>query len=67
MYNEINYKTIEREYNKTIKQLNALRGMLKVYERTRLDGPWTSKDGQAAQVCMDNIDIQMGILKMIAL
>lgn len=65
--NEITYIQMKKEYEKTQKQINKLGEMLKTYERTKIDGPWTSKDGKNAQVCIENINVQMSILSMIAL
>lgn len=67
MGNEINYTKIKKEYEKTQKQIETLRQMLCQYDRTRLDGPWTSKDGKNAQTCIENIKVQLGILEMIIL
>lgn len=64
---ETTYTEIKKEYAKLEKQIEALNKKLDTYDRTKLDGPWTSKDGKNARVCIDNIRTQMGILSMIIL
>lgn len=67
MNNECTYMQIKKEFEKTQKQVEKLQKMLMTYERTKIDGPWTSKDGTNAQICIDNIKVQLGILSMIIL
>lgn len=56
MNNECTYMQIKKEFEKTQKQIEKLQKMLMNYERTKIDGPWTSKDGTNSQICIDNID-----------
>ena len=67
MTEEVTYMQMKKEYEKTQKQIEKLKQMLMRYDRTKIDGPWTSKDGQNAQVCIENMNTQMRILEMIAL
>lgn len=64
---ETTYTEIKKEYNKLEKQIEILQNKLKTYERTKIEGPWTSKEGENAQICIENIKVQMGILSMIIL
>ena len=64
---ETTYTEIEKEYTKLMKQIEVLNKKLDTYDRTKMDGPWTSKDGKNARVCIENMRVQMGILSMIIL
>lgn len=61
------YTEIKKEYTKLEKQIEMLNKKLDTYDRTKVDGPWTSKDGKNARVCIENMRVQMGILSMIIL
>lgn len=64
---ETTYTEIKKEYAKLEKQIEILNKKLNTYNRTKLDGAWTSKDGKNARVCIENMRVQMGILSMIIL
>ena len=64
---ETTYAEIKKEYAKLEKQIEILNKKLDTYDRTKIEGPWTSKDGKNARTCIDNIRVQMGILSMIIL
>ena len=63
--NEITYPQIIKQVKQLEKQINLLKNNLASYPRTRIDGACYTHDGKHAQECIEHIQYQIGLVKMI--